>query len=312
MSGKKKTEIEFRYYDIPRGEQVLALLGREWIREYGTDLDRLHFHNLLEIGYCIYGEGEMVFDEKVVPYGAGTLTIIPKNHPHTTNSKPDTKSYWEYLFLNPEDVLKSMFPDNLNFAQKITEVINRKEQCYHNEEHPELVALIRLIMEECRERKSFSVECIRGMLSSLLTMIARTDAEVGKRLEELRNRNGVQQIAPALEHIEQQYMEDMRMEELADKCSLSETHFRRLFTEYMHMTPVEYLNLIRIQQACELITKSRYSMEEVAARVGYTTISTFNRNFRRILGTSPYQYKKSSENYEAKLRKAKVLTRKGW
>jgi AraC-like DNA-binding protein len=53
-------------------------------------------------------------------------------------------------------------------------------------------------------------------------------------------------------------------------------------------------------------------MEEVAVRVGYPTVSTFNRNFRKIVGTSPYQYKKSRDNYEGKLLNFKVSAKKGW
>ncbi len=312
MSTKKKPEIEFRYYEIPQGEQVLALLGKEWVREYGTDLDRQHFHNLLEIGYCIDGDGDMVFDERTVPFSPGMLTIIPKNYPHTTNSRPNTKSYWEYIFFNPEDVLKDAYPDNRLFVQKITELVNKKEQYYMDGENTELVAMVRLIMEECRNRKSYSVECIRGMLLAVIMHIARNDTDSNRKMEDLRIRGGVHQISEALEYIEKKYMEEIKMEDLAEICSLSETHFRRLFTEYMHMTPVEYLNLIRVQQACELMMKSRYSMEEVAQRVGYVTVSTFNRNFRKIIGTSPYQYKKSSGKYQEKLRKAHVLTREGW
>lgn len=312
MSTKKKPEIEFRYYEIPQGEQVLALLGKGWIREYGSDADRLHFHNLLEIGYCIDGEGEMVFDEKRVPYEPGMLTVIPKNFPHTTNSRSNTKSYWEYIFLNPEEILRDTYSDNRFFAQKITDLVNKKEQYYLEGENPELVTLVRLIMEECRNPKNYSGECIKGMLLSTLMTIARSENDSGNKLEYLKLKGGVHQISDALEYIEKKYMDEIKMENLAEICSLSETHFRRLFTEYMHMTPVEYLNLIRVQQACELMKKSTYSMEEVAQRVGYTTISTFNRNFRKIIGTSPYQYKKSSGKYQEKLRKSHVLTREGW
>ena len=80
---RKKGNVEFRYYEIPHGEPVLALYGDAWIRTYGYDekdqpiLD-LHFHNLLEVGLCIYGDGEIILEETAFPYQAGTLTVIPK------------------------------------------------------------------------------------------------------------------------------------------------------------------------------------------------------------------------------------------
>ena len=52
------------------------------------------------------------------------------------------------------------------------------------------------------------------------------------------------------------------------------------------MTPVDYLNQVRIKKACDMIRKTGYSMEEIAVKVGFSTTSTFNRNFKRIVGTS--------------------------
>ena len=61
MSKKENSVIELRYYEKPIKEPVLALLGENWIREYGKDADgkmieNMHFHNLMEIGYCVSGE----------------------------------------------------------------------------------------------------------------------------------------------------------------------------------------------------------------------------------------------------------------
>lgn len=314
MPAKKKPEMEFRYYEIPQGERLLALLGKSWIRVYGNDTTniKLHFHNLMEIGYCISGDGEIIFDENAVPYEAGMLTVIPANYPHTTNSRIRTKSHWEYIFINPEDLLSEFYPDNPLFAKKILERVNKKEQFYVKGENEQLVMLVRLIMEECRNRKSYSGEYIRGLLLAMLMAIGRNDNEIINKQEHYQPHGGIYQISAALEYISKHYMENIKMETLAETCNLSETHFRRLFAENMNMTPGEYINLVRVQQACDLMKKTRCSMEEVAARVGYTTVSTFNRNFRKIIGTSPYQYKKSSENYQGKILNAKVSARRGW
>jgi len=58
--------------------------------------------------------------------------------------------------------------------------------------------------------------------------------------------------------------------------------------------------------------KTSKSMEEVSAEAGFASISAFNRNFRKILDTSPYQWKKSVENYEEKLQHYRISAQKGW
>ena len=311
MPGKKRQEMEFRYYEIPHGEIVLALLGNSWIREYGNDIAKHHFHNLLEVGYCIDGEGEVVVDEETVPYEPGMLTVIPVNCPHTTNSRLHTKSYWEYLFFEPESILKDLYPENQLFVQRIMEQVNKKAKVYQPGENSQLVTLVRLIMDECRVKKSFARDSIRGMLLSALISIARNDTGENQTMEKVQG-GGIYQISSALEYISRHYMEPITLKELVDACSFSETHFRRLFVESMNMTPMEYLNLVRVRQACDLMKKSNLSMGEIAVRAGYISISTFNRNFRKIVGTSPYQYKKNSDAYQGKLLNARVSAKKGW
>ncbi len=50
--GKKKRHNGIEVLRSSAGEYVLALLGDNWIRDYGHDESNLHFHNLMEIGYC--------------------------------------------------------------------------------------------------------------------------------------------------------------------------------------------------------------------------------------------------------------------
>jgi AraC-like DNA-binding protein len=99
---------------------------------------------------------------------------------------------------------------------------------------------------------------------------------------------------------------------LAYLCHMSETHFRRLFAEYMNMAPVEYINLVRVQMACENMKKANDSMNDIAIKSGFESTSTFNRNFKRIVGTTPYQWKKDPYNYESKLLLFNISAAKGW
>ena len=64
MAEKKKKKMEFRYYQLPPGSPILALLGEKWVQNYGDrTADRLHFHNYMELGYCYYGAGDVVLGD---------------------------------------------------------------------------------------------------------------------------------------------------------------------------------------------------------------------------------------------------------
>ncbi len=172
--------------------------------------------------------------------------------------------------------------------------------------------IICAIMSEMSRKQEFYRESTRGLGLALMMMIARMNSNVGNAPEGLRQKNGFDQVRPALEHIRDHYAMPMKIAEIASVCHMSESHFRRLFEENIGMTPVDYLNQVRVKKACDMIRKTGYSMEEIAVKVGFTTTSTFNRNFKRIVGTSPYQWKKSPENFEIRLADFNILIEKGW
>lgn len=286
MAGKKKQEIEFQYYEIPRGERLLALSGEQADALRG----RLHFHNLLEAGYCVTGCGELALGDARVSFGPGTVTVIPPNVPHAVLGGGEGS--WKYLFFNPEELLGEFYPDNPLFARKILEIIYRKERHYEAGSTGRLASVINMIADESAGRGNYSGEYVRGLLLSLLMHVAREGAEDAKEPDAAASHGGLMQLSAALDYIGKNYAQQIKVNELAAACNLSETHFRRLFVGYMGMTPSSYINLVRIRQACGLMRKTSYSMEEVATRVGYASVSAFNRNFRMITDTSPYQYKK--------------------
>lgn len=307
---RRKKEIQFRYYEIPQDEPCLALLGEAWVRPYGDGVDCLHFHNYMEIGFCYDGDGEMVLDEESVPYEAGMFTIIPKNYPHNTNSTGFALSRWEYIFVDVEALLGEIYRDNKIFADDLIAVINNRAWTVEADEYPEVAALIRGVMEEMRYKKDFYFESVRGMLLSLLMNIARMNHKGSGKVR--KQSSGVSQMTVALHYIGKHYAEDLTIGDLAGVSHMSETHFRRVFQKVMNMTPSDYLNLVRVQMACEYMKKHTDSMELVAEKCGFQSVSTFNRNFKKILGITPYQWKIHPENYEAKLLNYNISAYRGW
>lgn len=308
MSKKKKGSAEFRYYEVPREEAVLALMGNKWIQVYGENINNLHFHNLIEIGYCHYGAGELVIEEDQYRFGAGMVSCIPANFLHVTKSDTHVRAFWEYLYISPADILKQQGKP-MQETRNIIDAVNRSAFFIKVEENPIFVTLIRAIFEEMQSKNAYYRECVGGLAYTLLYEIARFN---GRGNVQSCGKNNSLQLENAIEYVERNYPNNFKIADLANECHMSETHFRRVFQEKMNMTPVEYVNFVRIKKACELIDKTDISMEDVAEKVGFITPSTFNRNFRRIIGTSPYQWKKRPDNHEGKLLEYKISALKGW
>ncbi len=310
---KNKEKVELRYYEVAPNEYLLALQGDSWKKIYAPSNGLLHFHNLLEVGICREGRGRMLLERESVDYTEGTITVIPENYPHTTVSAEGTKSHWEYLFVDSEKLLAAMYPDDLLFQKSMLERINRRPFVGRTDQVPELVDLVHAILAEMDQKQDgLYRESVRGLALALLIGITRIQEESDKLPQGISAKSGFEQMKPALDYIRENYASNLKISEIAAVCHMSESHFRRMFDENIGMTPVAYLNQVRIRKACDLIKRTGYSMEEVSLKVGFTTASTFNRNFKKITGTSPYQWKKQPENFESRLANFSIMIEKGW
>ena len=115
-----------------------------------------------------------------------------------------------------------------------------------------------------------------------------------------------------ISYIELHYMEDIGGKDFARACNLSETHMRRIFIESANITPSEYLNLVRIKKACEMLAKEKCSIEKVSNSVGYPVISTFMRNFKKITGISPNAWRRKALENPENVAAYQVSVFKGW
>lgn len=102
-------------------------------------------------------------------------------------------------------------------------------------------------------------------------------------------------LAPALEWLEKHYPEDIRMPALAALCEMSESGFRRRFTDYAGVSPLRYLLERRMDQARRLLKLPTVSVGEAAAAVGFDDQNYFSRLFRQMNGMTPGAFQKNSD-----------------
>ncbi|MCR5271630.1 MAG: AraC family transcriptional regulator [Lachnospiraceae bacterium] len=311
MAKKKKETMEFRFYEVPQGEAALILAGEPWVRVYGHDYFKLHFHNLMEIGICRRGCGELRFNEDSLRYNTDSITMIPQNYPHITVSDGEDTNFWEYVFFDLRPYVEELFPENVAYQTKIIEAINRRAILTTRENASSFAYLIDSIIEEYTQNKPFCQKMIKIYVEAMVMDLIRRN-DMTQIRDNISKTNSISQITKTLEYVEKNYSKNLKAEELAGVSSMSETHFRRIFEANINMSPMDYVNLIRVQKACDLMKKNDDSMDVIASKCGFVTTSTFNRNFKKFLGTSPYQWKINPENYEHKLLNFKISALKGW
>lgn len=92
------------------------------------------------------------------------------------------------------------------------------------------------------------------------------------------------------EYIEGNYMDDLTLQSMADTFSYSKYHLIKIFKVYFNMTPIEYLNQIRITKSLELINKNNLTFTAISYIVGYSSYNQFSKWFKHFTFLSPSQY----------------------
>lgn len=132
------------------------------------------------------------------------------------------------------------------------------------------------------------------MIDILVLLCRNTPAQVN--LGNLKNDKGCNvglgKISKSFEFIEKNYMEDIRLKDIANSAGFSEYYFSRLFKEIMEKNIRQYLNEYRIKKAETLLTNPNYTISEAAYAVGFSSISTFDRLFHQVKGCSPQDFRK--------------------
>ena len=102
----------------------------------------------------------------------------------------------------------------------------------------------------------------------------------------------MQKIDPVIEYIKDNYMHPIYVDTLAGIVRMSPRYFSSLFKSVTTMSPLDYVNLFRVNKACGLLTESSVSVTDVAYKCGFNDSSYFSRIFRKYKGVSPIVFRK--------------------
>ena len=150
------------------------------------------------------------------------------------------------------------------------------------------------IIEECileSSRKEFAWELhIRALLYLLITGLARFWIDRRETLlDQLpKERNPILDI-PA--YIEQHISEPLRVEDLAANCSMSYPWFAKCFHEFFGISCKQFIMRIRVENVEQYLTYSDLDLSSISQLTGYTDSSHMVKDFRRMVGMTPGQYR---------------------
>lgn len=107
----------------------------------------------------------------------------------------------------------------------------------------------------------------------------------------IKNSSVVNQLSIVLDYIDEHFSESITLEQAAQIAGFSKFYFTRLFKEYTNHTFYEYLTEKRIRAAEQMLLMPKFPVTDVSIQAGFSSLSSFNRTFKRNKGCSPTEYR---------------------
>ena len=179
---------------------------------------------------------------------------------------------------------------SLNFLKTLkTDRDIRPKITVNSEEILYIETIMEHILKEFTQKPLGYGETLRSYAILLITMFSR---HYINKLETIPKHfeSNKQLILHCIAYLEENFIEDISLEEIAKRCNLSKSCFCNLFYDITGYSFKNYLNLIRIKKSIEYI-KNGYKITGIYGLCGFNEFSTYYRNFKKFMGVSPHKYK---------------------
>ena len=247
--------------------------GTDSFRTYesGSESFPLHMHRAYELIYVNSGALSLQVEQKQYLLEAGDLAFIFCNQVHGF-STPDKSDTMVALF-SPEFIgdfysaYKNHVPEN---------------NVVRMENPPDFFKL-----QSRYAQKSMLYHVCDKLLAA-------------SNMEPVGNRSRTEVLQKIFAYVDKHFSEDCSLKTVSRSIKYDYAYLSKLFSRLTGMRFSEYLNLYRISQACYLLKTEKKIVSEIAAICGYTTLRTFHRNFRMVMGCAPREYLAGSKSFATK------------
>ncbi len=251
-----------------------------------------HLHQTIEIIYPLENEYYAYTGTDKHVLQPGDIFIIPSGMPHQL--QPPAEYGLRLIFMVDLNILAQMHNFNYMTAYLSAPSLINSDTC-----GPLYDELAPLLLKICRN--FFDTDVFREMAvySDLLIFLSKyVRAKMAEEDNSLiaetsmhRQTSLMARLNIVFNYLDEHFSEDITLEKVADIAGFSKYHFSRLFKQCSGYNFYDYLCYRRIKNAETMLLNPETSITEIALYSGFSSLSTFNRTFKKLKNCTPTEYR---------------------
>ncbi len=239
-----------------------------------------HWHERMELLLVISGSLSVHIGDNKLAAEKNRVIIIPPGRPHAGSSGKDGVRYRTVMF----DVT-AFYNSAVATEKYLKPIANQQTDFVPVTDNKAVVELLHSIINEQVFKDTVYPLVVIGKTYELLGLLYRyclsENPAAAAYDERLRN---------VIDYIEEHFCEALSTYDLSRMFGYSEAYFCRRFKSVTGLTPVMYIQILRLEKAQRMIRKNDLKISEISSDCGFSDISYFSRCFKKQFGITPSEY----------------------
>ncbi len=259
----------------------------------------LHVHSFHEFLYLASGSGRQRLGDRTCALACGDLHFLPANSWHIADGDGTDQS----IVLNFYDTSFSRSIPADREALAVIRCLSERSRAGESgiplteAVRAKVATLLEELVEECKTHPASWQSAVKIRLHALLLLLQREtalgDVLRGQSLPQITDAHTAR-IEKVLAHIQEHLAERLPFAELSRMAGMGHTLFCEAFKACTGHTLVDYINRLRVDRACFLLTRDDRPLQIIAETCGFRSFSHFYGVFRSLTGRTPHRFRASA------------------
>ena len=255
-----------------------------------------HWHHEVEFILMEEGCAEFHIGTQILTLNAGESVFIPSGQPHASYPIGDHSFRFSAVVFNM-NLLKSFAYDAIQtkYIDPLQDLESNSLSLLlgHTESEKNILNYLSTIIASFHSKKPGFELTIKGQLYLIIAELMSTSSLIPRDLKrESADHDKLTRLKLVLQYIEEHYNEKLTVYDLASIIQMSEGHFSRFFKSFVRMSPIEYINSLRVDRAAKLLKETDKKIIDISMEVGFDHSSYFIKTFKRLKKCTPSEFRK--------------------